>query len=90
MKLKSLIPINVLESLSLTARKIDGKPLAVDTISIGGVDKSQGPDDGTVDAFADYAEFEDGTELTDAQIEKLNDEHNDLIIDLAIENFQDF
>ena len=56
MKLKNLIPINILENLHLTARKIDGKPLAVDTISIDGVDKSQGPDDGTVDAFADYAE----------------------------------
>lgn len=89
MKLKNLIPINVLKEVEMGANdiKIDGKPLAVDSITIDGVDKSQGPDDGTVDAFADYAEFQDGTKLTDAQLDKLNSEHSDMIIDLAIQEF---
>jgi hypothetical protein len=68
---------------------INGKPVDVSSIEIDGVDKSQGYDDGTVDAFAVYAEFEDGSKLTDSELEELTDDNPDLIHNLAIDTFHE-
>ena len=68
---------------------INGKPVDVSSIEIDGVDKSQGYDDGTVDAFAAYAEFEDGSKLTDSELEELTDDNPDLIHNLAIDTFHE-
>ena len=67
---------------------INGKTIDVSSIKIEGVDTSQGYDDGTTDAFASYAEFKDGSELSDNELDKLTDENTDLIHELALEVFQ--
>lgn len=35
------------------------------------------------DAYISYAEFKDGTVLTDAQLEQLNDEEHDMVYSAA-------
>ena len=67
---------------------INGKTIDVSSIKIEGVDTSQGYDDGTTGAFASYAEFKDGSELSDNELDKLTDENSDLIHELALEVFQ--
>ena len=67
---------------------INGKTIDVSSIKIEGVDTSQGYDDGTTGAFASYAEFKDGSELSDNELDKLTDENPDLIHELALEVFQ--
>ena len=68
---------------------INGKEVDVRSIEIDGVDKSQGADDGTADAFASYAEFKDGSKLTDNELDKLTDENPDLIHNLALDTFHE-
>ena len=68
---------------------INGKEVDIRSIEIDGVDKSQGADDGTVDAFASYAEFKDGTKLTDDELDKLTDGNPDLIHNLALDTFHE-
>jgi hypothetical protein len=51
---------------------------------IEGVDSSDYPD--FCDAYFSYAEFEDGTRLTDLQLEQLTDENGDMINEMAHEN----
>ena len=68
---------------------INGKEVDIRSIEIDGVDKSQGADDGTADAFASYAEFKDGSELTDDELDKLTDENPDLIHNLALDTFHE-
>ena len=68
---------------------INGKAVDIGTIEVDGVDKSQGYDDGTADAFAVYAEFEDGSKLTDSELEELTDDNPDLIHNLAIDSFHE-
>ena len=68
--------------------KINNKEVDVNTIEIEGVDRSEGPDDGTVDAFASYAEFYNGGKLNDNQLDKLTNENPDLIHNLALKMFE--
>ena len=68
---------------------INGKEVDIRSIEIDGVDKSQGADDGTADAFASYAEFKDGSKLTDDELDKLTDENPDLIHNLALDTFHE-
>jgi hypothetical protein len=44
---------------------------------VDGVDSSDYPD--FCDAYFSYATFEDGTELTDEQLEQLTDENGDVV-----------
>ena len=91
MKLKNLIPKNIREAtMPGQPVKVDGKEVDLDSAVIGGVEKSQGPDDGTADAYFEEASFKDGVKLTDAQLDKLNDDHYDLAIEMAIEDFDQF
>lgn len=59
---------------------IDGKMVDPSTIEIDNIDMKDYPD--FSDAYPVYAEFVDGTELTDEELEKLDSEHRDLIYDL--------
>jgi hypothetical protein len=70
--------------------RIAGKKVDVENAVIGGVERSQGPDDGTTDAYFESADFEDGIPLNDQQLDKLNDEHYDVAVEIAIENFSDY
>jgi hypothetical protein len=60
---------------------VDGKPVKFSSIELGNVHKWDRPD--FADAYASYAEFEDGKKLTDAQLDKLTDDHADVINDIA-------
>ena len=51
--------------------KINGKWINEDSISIDGIDTRDYPD--FCDAFIEYCEFEDGTELKESELEELND-----------------
>lgn len=61
---------------------INGKKVNVKSIEIDGVDRRDYPD--FVDAYISYAEYEDGTELSDAELEELGGDGelvNELIFD---------
>jgi hypothetical protein len=60
---------------------VDGKPVKFSSIELGNVHKWDRPD--FADEYASYAEFEDGKKLTDAQLDKLTDDHADVINDIA-------
>ena len=64
---------------------IDGKPVDTSSIEMDGMQPDQGPDDGSVDAYIEYATFIDGTELSDDQMERFQDEHPDLTHEKAVE-----
>ena len=64
-----------------------GKEVDVDTIEIDGVSPKEGPDDGTVDAYAEYAEFIDETPLNPDELDFLTDEYRDLIHEKALEQY---
>ena len=51
---------------------------------VDGVDNTDYPD--FCDAYFCYAEFEDGTELTDEQLDQLTDENGDVVNEMAFES----
>ena len=56
-------------------------------IEIEGIDMRDYPD--FCDAYISYAVWEDtGEELTDEELDKLNEEHSDLVNELAHENWR--
>ena len=61
---------------------IDNKEIDLNSIEIEGVDKSQGPDDGTAEAFVSAAKFTDGQMLNDKQLNMMNDSNDSEIKDL--------
>jgi hypothetical protein len=62
---------------------VDGKPVNIGSIEIEGIDTNDYPD--FVDAYITYAEYEDGTPLTEEELIKLEEENygltNELIHD---------
>ena len=54
------------------------------TIEIDGVDKSDYPD--FSDAYISYAEWEDGTALTHAELDAFTDDNSDLVHELAYDS----
>lgn len=60
---------------------IDEKVVDEDSIEVDGVETWDYPD--FADAYADYAEFEDGTPLTEQQLELLSDQHSEIIHEKA-------
>jgi len=64
---------------------INGKKVDNSTITIDGVDSNDYPD--FCDAFVDYAEFEDGTELQTHELEILTDSYNEIVNELSIQKF---
>jgi hypothetical protein len=66
-------------TLTINIMKIDVNKL--ENIEVEGIDTRDYPD--FVDAFISYAEM-DGVELTDEQLDELNDDYPDLIYDCVI------
>ena len=60
---------------------IDKKEIDPNSIEIEGVDTSQGPDDGTSEAFVSAAKFKDGQMLNDEQLDMMNDSNDSQIRD---------
>lgn len=56
---------------------VNGKPVRVDSIEVDGVHAWDAPD--YADAYITYAEFEDGTPLSDDELDQLTDQHGDLV-----------
>lgn len=69
MKLRDIIKEIIGKPQPMT---LNGKPIDTGSISIEGVDPSDRPD--FVDAYISYAEYKDGTPLTDAEVDQLNQE----------------
>jgi len=70
-----------------TSVTVDGKPVDLSSIEMGGLEmmRKYGPDDGSPDAYIEYAEFIDGTELTDEQLDEFMDEYPDVTYELAVD-----
>ena len=66
-----------------SAIMIDGKPVNIDSIELDDVKDWDRPD--FADAYASYAEFEDGKKLTDKQLDELTDKNPDVINKIANE-----
>jgi len=62
---------------------LDGKPVDVNSIEIDGIDTSDYPD--FVDAYITYAEYEDGTPLTEEELMKLEDENYGIVGELIFD-----
>ena len=60
------------------------KGLNLSSIEVEGVYPDDRPD--FVDSFVSYAEYEDGTPLSDADLDELNDMHPEIAQDWANEN----
>jgi hypothetical protein len=70
--------------MKLDIDMIIGKEIDYDTIEIDGIDTSDYPD--FCDAYISYAEYTDGTPLTDEELEKMTEEEGDLINERIHEN----
>ena len=70
-----------------TGLKIDGKPVDLGSIEMGGLDnmRKYGPDDGGPDAYIESAYFLDGTELTDIQRDEFMDKYPDITHEKAVD-----
>jgi hypothetical protein len=75
----------VSESSKATFIKFKGKKVSMSSIEIEGVDSKDYPD--FVDAFAAAAEWTNGKELTDSELDDFNDEFPEYIQELAMESF---
>ena len=65
--------------------KDPNKKVNFDSIEIDANDPSDYPD--FSDAYIAYAEYEDGTPLTDAELEQFQEEHPDLAAEMALDKF---
>jgi hypothetical protein len=80
-KLKQLIREMVIQEIKVTPnvslryaafdKKMEQTGIDHSSIEIDGIDERDAPD--FVDSYISYAEWEDGTELTDDELEQLND-----------------
>ena len=86
MKINKTFESFVNESSKTTFIKFKGKKVEINTIEIEGIDTSDYPD--FVDSFAAYAEWTNGKELTDSELDDFNDEFPDYVQELAMETFQ--
>jgi len=66
---------------------VNGKPVDVNSIEIDGVEMYDYPD--FSDAYVINATFEDGIDLTDTELEELQEEYPDLVHELAHESIQE-
>ena len=65
--------------------KLNGR--TIKNPEVDGIDSSDYPD--FCDAFFSYAEYEDGTPLTDEELEQLGDENAEMINQLALDKAND-
>jgi hypothetical protein len=68
-------------------RMINGKEIDMRSLEVDGVDSRDYPD--FSDAYISYALFIDGSELSDEEMDQLNDEHGDLVHDLAYDSLHE-
>jgi hypothetical protein len=68
-------------------RMVNGKEIDMRSLEIDGVNPRDYPD--FSDAYISYALFTDGTELNDQELEQLNDEHGDLVHELAYDSLHE-
>ena len=64
--------------------EFNGKPIDYQSIEIDGIDTSDYPD--FVDAYISYAEYADGTPLTDEELVQFQEENYDLVSELIHDN----
>jgi hypothetical protein len=64
--------------------EINGKPVNLKSLEVDGVDTRDYPEFG--EAYLTYAEFEDGTPLSDEEIELFQDKHDDLVYQAAYDS----
>lgn len=64
--------------------ELNGKPIDYQSIEIDGIDTSDYPD--FVDAYISYAEYADGTPLTDEELVQFQEENYDLVSELIHDN----
>ncbi len=62
---------------------INGKEVDISSIQLDGIDRNDYPD--FADAYACSANFEDGSELNDEELEQLNSDYGEVINQLAHE-----
>jgi len=67
----------VMGEMSMDKVTINGKSVNIRSIEVDGVDTRDYPD--FSDSYATYAEFEDGTPLSDQELELLKDKHGDVV-----------
>jgi hypothetical protein len=60
------------------------KALDLSSIEVDGIDPDDRPD--FVDAYVSYAEFDNGTPLSDSELDELNSAHPEIAQDWANEN----
>ena len=70
-----------------SGRMINGKEIDMRSLEIDGVDPRDYPD--FTDAYISHASFTDGTDLSDEEMDQLNDEHGDLVYDLAYDSLHE-
>jgi len=70
-----------------SGRMINGKEIDMRSLEIDGVDPRDYPD--FSDAYISHASFTDGTDLSDEEMDQLNDEHGDLVYDLAYDSLHE-
>ena len=64
-----------------------GKDINLATAVIGGIDATQGPDDGTSGAYLESVSYADGTPVPEQELENINNKHYATIAGLAVEFF---
>lgn len=65
--------------MEMNGKKVDRRSLEID-----GVDPRDYPD--FCDAYISYATFEDGTQLTDDEMDELNEKYPEVVWDMAFQS----
>ena len=73
-----------LDETTVDKIEINGKPVNLKSLEVDGVDTRDYPD--FSDAYLTYAEFEDGTPLSDKEIELFQNKHDDLVYQVAYDS----
>ena len=75
------------ESQNSNKMEINGKEVDPSSLEVDGVDSRDYPD--FSDAYISYATFTDGTELSDEEMDELNDSHGDIVHELAYDSLHE-
>jgi len=67
--------------------ELNGRAVVVSTIQVSGVDHRDYPD--YADAYVDSAQYTDGTDLSDEDLELLQDQHPDVVYDVIADSLID-
>ena len=63
---------------------LNGHEIKISSLEVDGVDSSDYPD--FCDAYFCYAEYTNGIELTDIELEQLTDQYGDIVHELAYDS----